>query len=48
MKKKTLALIFAAFMALSVTACGNSTDTQGSTGGDTAETQQTPPDLVGE
>lgn len=48
MKKKTLALIFAAFMALSVTACGNNTDTQGSTGGDTAETQQTPPDLVGE
>lgn len=40
MRKRALTLIFAAFMALSVTACGNSTATQGSTGEDTAQTQQ--------
>lgn len=40
MRKRALTLIFAAFMALSVTACGNSTAPQGSTGGDTAQTQQ--------
>lgn len=44
MRKRALALIFAAFMALSVTACGNSTSPQGSTGGDAAETQQETPE----
>lgn len=43
MRKRALALIFAAFMALSVTACGNSTAPQGSAGGDAAETQQETP-----
>lgn len=38
MRKRALALIFAAFMAL--TACGNSTSPQGSAGGDTDQTQQ--------
>ena len=40
MRKRALALIFAAFMALSVTSCGNSTSPQDSTGGEAAETQQ--------
>lgn len=40
MRKRALTLIFAAFMALSVTACGNSTSPQDSTGGDAAEAQQ--------
>lgn len=40
MRKRALTLIFAAFMALSMTACGNSTSPQDSTGGNAAETQQ--------
>lgn len=44
MKKRLLALIFAALMAASLTACGGDTSTSGgdSTGGDTAETEEQP------
>lgn len=44
MRKRALTMIFAAFMALSVAACGNSTSPQDSTGGDAAETQQETPE----
>lgn len=44
MRKKALAMIFAAFMAMSLVACGNSTSPQDSTGGETAETQQETPE----
>ena len=44
MKKRMLCAVFAAMMALSLTACGSASD-----GGDATETkQETPPDLTGE
>lgn len=47
MKKRLLSLIFAAMMALSLTACGNDVPPQDSTG-NTDKVEQTPPDLKGE
>ena len=41
MRKRALALIFAAFMSLSMTACGNSTTPQDSTGETQQETAET-------
>lgn len=52
MRKRVLAFIFAAFMALSLTACGGGStapDTQSGGAAQVEETQpQTPPDLTGE
>ena len=51
MKKRVLAVVFAAFMALSLTACGGnastSSDTPDTTGEAVANEPATPPDLTG-
>lgn len=50
MRKRALAMIFAAFMALSLTACGGGTSTQSASETDAQQAEEAPqpPDLTGE